>query len=87
MSKDTGAIASDLRDGAEALKSWFDSMSEQRSGWGYQHGVEANARDALEGAYRLATTVYQLLGKTAEALDLLTQAIEARSGETEGEGS
>lgn len=64
------AIA-DLRANAKALVEWFDSVAEQRKSWGYPCGVEADARDALEAAYRLASSVRWGLEKAADALDAI----------------
>ena len=66
------AIA-EIRNNAEALKKLFNSVTDQQQqatgfmGGGY--GIEQQARDALECAFRLASSSVHAMNKTADALD------------------
>lgn len=75
--------AAELRENARCLRMWFDSVYEQQReaigmfGGGY--GVERAAKDALDCSFRLAVSAVSAMEKTAEAIDALAQAIEARA--------
>lgn len=71
---------SDLRKNASALRNWMNSVSEQqREAMGFMgggYGVERAAQDALDCAFRIASSVIAALEHTADALEHLAQTIE-----------
>jgi hypothetical protein len=62
-----------LRDNADCLRQWFDSVVANRREAEFYGGigVELNARDALDCAFRLASSTVAALNQTADALERL----------------
>jgi cell fate (sporulation/competence/biofilm development) regulator YmcA (YheA/YmcA/DUF963 family) len=68
------AIAKELRDNSEALKSWFDSMVEQRKEAVFygSYGIERAAKDSLDAVFRLAASIRHATEQTALAIEAIT---------------
>lgn len=83
------AIA-EIRTNSKALASWFDGLSEhQRDALGFMgggYGLERQARDALECAFRLASSSIHAMNMTADALDEIAKAMSTGTAKTEGLG-
>lgn len=74
--------ADDLRKNAKALRTWFDSVSEQQREdifWG-RYSIERRAADAMDCAFRLASSAVQAMELTANAIDHIAIAMETRQG-------
>jgi hypothetical protein len=66
-------VVEQLRDNADCLKQWFDSVVTNRREADFygRISVERNALDALDCAFRLAASTVAALNQTADALERL----------------